>query len=142
MKKLAYRILGITCVGFAYVGLVTPGIPFSIFLVIAAWAFAKSSETWHAWIYNHPIFGEFLTNWNTKRIFPTRGKYIMIATMVSTLIITWFMTENLKAIVWSGGFMALVAIWAWRYPGSEAEYQSRIEKNQPVGWSNPREWFR
>lgn len=66
----------------------------------------------------------------------------MIATMVSTLIITWFMTENLKAIMWSGGFMGLVAVWAWRYPGSEAEYQNRIEKNQPVGWSSPREWFR
>jgi uncharacterized protein len=134
MKKLAYRTLGIVCVGMAYVGLVTPGIPFSIFLVIAAWAFARSSETWHSWIYNHPIFGEFLTNWNTKRIFPTRGKYIMIATMSSTLIITWFMTENVKAILWSGGFMVLVAVWAWRYPGDENEYNLRIARNQPVGW--------
>lgn len=136
MKKTAYRALGIVCVGMAYVGLVTPGIPFSIFLVVAAWAFARSSETWHQWIYNHPIFGKFLTDWNTRRIFPTRGKYIMIATMTSTLVITWFATENLKAILWSGGFMALVAVWAWRYPGTENEYNLRIAKNQRIGWFN------
>lgn len=134
MSKFLYRALGICCVGMAYVGLVTPGIPFSIFLVIAAWAFAKSSETWHTWLYSHPVFGKFLTNWYSKRIFPTRGKYFMITTMMSTLLITWFTTENLKAIAWSGGFMALVAVWAWRYPGSEAEHAARIAAGKRVAW--------
>ena len=43
IKKYMYQAIGFLCVGLAYVGVVTPGIPFSIFLVIAAWAFAKSS---------------------------------------------------------------------------------------------------
>lgn len=134
IKRYFYLALGMICVGFAYVGFVTPGIPFSIFLVIAAWAFAKSSPKMEAWIYNHPWFGKFLTNWTQKKIFPQRAKYLMILVMASTLIFTWFATENPKAILFSGIFMLGVAVWAWRYPGSEEEHQQRIDAGKKVGW--------
>jgi uncharacterized membrane protein YbaN (DUF454 family) len=134
ISKHLYRALGITCVGLAYVGLVTPGIPFSIFLIVAAWAFAKSSESWHNWIYSHPVFGNFLRNWNEKRIFPTRGKILMIVTMSTTLAITWFSTMSYPAVIWSGSFMLLVAVWALKYPGTEAEYNRRKSNNLRIGW--------
>lgn len=134
MRSILYKILGLFCVGMAYVGLVVPGIPFSIFLVIAAWAFAKSSPRLHAWLYNHPWFGKFLTNWTQKKVFPTRGKYLMIVVMASSLSFLWFTTENIKAVAWSGGFMILVAIWAWRYPGSTEEYQRRIDAGKRIAW--------
>lgn len=126
--------LGFACVGMAYIGLIVPGIPFSIFLVMAAWAFAKSSERMHAWLYNHPWFGRFLTNWTEKKVFPQRAKYLMIVVMTSSLIFLWFTTENLKAVMWSGGFMALVAVWAWRYPSSVEEYQRRKEAGKRIAW--------
>lgn len=134
ISKHLYRLLGIVCVGFAYIGLVTPGIPFSIFLVIAAWAFAKSSASWHNWIYSHPIFGNFLKNWNEKRIFPTRGKILMVLTMSTTLVITWLTTLSYPAVMWSGSFMFIVAIWAMRYPGSEAEWERRKSAGKRIAW--------
>jgi uncharacterized protein len=134
IKKHLYKALGFVCVGLAYIGFVTPGIPFSIFLVIAAWAFAKSSPKMEAWLYNHKWFGPFLTNWVKKRVFPTKGKYAMILVMASTLAFTFYATGNLKAVAWSGGFMALVAIWAWRYPGSLEEHQRRIKEGKRVAW--------
>ena len=134
IKKKLYLTLGFLCVGIAYIGFVTPGIPFSIFLVIAAWAFAKSSPKMEAWLYNHPWFGKFLTNWTKKRVFPTKGKYAMILVMASTLVFTWFATGNLNAILWSGGFMALVAIWAWRYPGSVEEHERRTKAGEKIAW--------
>jgi hypothetical protein len=30
--------------------------------------------------------------------------------------------------------MALVAIWAWRYPGSTEEYDNRIVAGRKIGW--------
>lgn len=134
IKKYLYMALGFTCVGMAYIGLVVPGIPFSIFLVIAAWAFAKSSKRMHDWLYNHPWFGKFLTNWTTKKVFPTRGKYAMIIVMASSLAFLWFTTENIKAVAWSGGFMLLVAAWAWRFPGSVEEHEKRIKAGKKIGW--------
>lgn len=134
IKRYAYIALGLFCVGMAYVGFVVPGIPFSIFLVIAAWAFAKSSPRLHAWLYNHPWFGEFLTNWTQKRVFPQKGKYAMIIVMASSLAFLWFTTENIKAVAWSGGFMLLVAIWAWRYPSTVKEHSDRLAQGKKIGW--------
>jgi uncharacterized membrane protein YbaN (DUF454 family) len=109
----------------AYIGFITPGIPFLIFLVFSAYCFSKSSQKMHDWLYNHKHFGPFLTNWVEKRIFPQRMKYAMVLVMSSSLAFLWFTTYNLTAVLWSGGFMAAVAIWAWRYPGSEEAFRAR-----------------
>jgi uncharacterized membrane protein YbaN (DUF454 family) len=129
IKRALWLTTGIVSLALAYIGFVTPGIPFSIFLVFAAYCFSKSSERMHAWLYNHKHFGPFLTNWVEKRIFPQRMKYAMLLVMSSSVAFLWFTTGNIKAVAWSGGFMALVALWAWRYPGSEEEWQKRKQLN-------------
>jgi len=134
IKKYLWMGLGFLSLGMAYVGVVVPGIPFSIFLVFAAYCFAKSSKKWHDWLYNHKYFGPFLTNWVQKRVFPTKGKYAMVLVMSSSLAFLWFSTGNIKAVLWSGGFMALVAIWAWRYPGTVQEHGDRLSQGKKVGW--------
>lgn len=134
VKKYIWLCLGFISLGMAYVGVVVPGIPFSIFLVFAAYCFAKSSKKMHDWIYNHKYFGPFLTNWTQKRVFPTKGKYAMVLVMSSSLAFLWFTTNNVNAALWSGGFMALVAIWAWRYPGTVEEHTRRLEAGEKVGW--------
>ena len=58
----------------------------------------------------------------------------MVAVMSSSLAFLWFTTGNIMAVAWSGGFMALVAIWAWRYPGTVAEHQVRLDAGKKVGW--------
>lgn len=126
--------LGFFCVGMAYIGFVTPGIPFSIFLVTAAWAFSKSSKKMHDWLYNHPWFGKFLTEWTHHKVFPTRAKYAMITVMASTVAFTYYATGNLNAVLYSGSFMALVAIWAWRFPGSMEEWETRKQSGKKIGW--------
>ena len=134
IKRALWFSLGMFCLGMAYIGVVTPGIPFSIFLVIAAYSFAKSSKKWHDWIYNHKYFGPFLNNWVNYRVFPFYAKISMIIVMSSTLVITWFMLHNLTMILWTGGFMLGVAIWAWRYPSTKEEHARRLENVEKVGW--------
>jgi len=134
IKKYLWMGLGFLSLGMAYVGVIVPGIPFSIFLVFAAYCFAKSSKKWHDWLYNHKYFGPFLTNWTQKKVFPTWAKYMMIAVMSSSLAFLWFSTGNIKAVAWSGGFMALVAIWAWKYPGSVEEQERRVAAGEKIAW--------
>ena len=118
----------------AYVGVITPGIPFSIFLVFAAYCFAKVNPKMHAWLYNHKYFGPFLTNWTEKRVFPLNGKILMVLVMDSSLVIMWYTTHNLKAVIYTGITMLLVAIWAWRYPSTKEEWQRRKDNNEKIGW--------
>ena len=134
IRKVFWGALGFICLGCAYIGVILPGIPWSIFVVMAAYCFAKSSERMHNWIYNHRLFGPFLTNWTTKRIFPYKLKWVMLITMATTVAFTYFSTGNEKAALWTGGFMLLVAVWAWRYPDSEAEYNRRVEAGEKIAW--------
>ena len=133
MKKTLFFILGWLCLGLAYLGMVTPGLPWSIFIVGAAYCFAKSSDRMYNWIYSHPKFGPFLTNWTEKKVFPRKMKYLMIVTM-STTFLFLLVTVPLKVALWSGAFMFLVAVWAWRFPNTVEEHQRRIKNGEKIGW--------
>lgn len=134
IRKLLWGALGFLLLGIAILGVYLPGLPWSTPAVGAAYCFAKSSDRMHKWIYSHPLFGPFLTGWQEKRIFPTKFKYVMVLTMTTSVAVTWIATGNLAAVLWTGGFMALVAIWGWRYPGSEAEHARRVAAGERVAW--------
>ena len=134
IKKALWFTAGIIFLGIAFIGIYLPMLPWSPPTVIAAYCFAKSSKRMHDYLYNHKLFGPFLLGWTEKRIFPTKFKYFMIVTMSSSLALLWFTTGNPKAVLYSGIFMALVAIWGFRYPGSEAVYQQRKAAGKRIAW--------
>jgi len=39
------------------VGIFLPGLPTTVFILIAAWAAARSSPRLHAWLWRHKLFG-------------------------------------------------------------------------------------
>jgi uncharacterized membrane protein YbaN (DUF454 family) len=136
IKKFLYFALGCCCIVMAYIGVVTPGIPYSPFVVAAAVCFARSSERAHRWIMNHRIFGPFLTNWSTKRVFPQRMKYLMIAMMSLSLVLMTVSGVKPIGILSTGIFMLLVAVWAWRYPSTVDEHDLRLQQGRKIGWFN------
>ena len=135
VKKVLWTVIGFISLGMAYVGLITPGIPYSCFVVFAAYCFSKGSERLHKWIYNHKIYGPFLTNWSEKRVFPTKMKFFMLAMMSTSLIIMSF-TVPVRGVVYTAMFMCCVAVWAWRWPGSVEEHDLRIAEGRKIGWFN------
>jgi uncharacterized membrane protein YbaN (DUF454 family) len=132
--KYFWFSLGVMFLGLAYVGLIVPGIPWSTPIVIAAYCFAKSSDRMRNWLYSHKVFGPFLTGWQEKRIFPTKAKYLMIATMGVSLATLWFTTGNIIAVAWLAAFMLICVVWGWRYPGSDEEYQTRVREGKRIAW--------
>jgi len=133
-RKTLWFSLGILCLGIAYVGVVTPGIPWSTPTVGAAYCFAKSNDRWHRWLMNHPLFGPFLTNWSERRVFTRRGKWAMVITMDVSLIITYLTTGNLWLTAGLGLAMLLVAVWAWRFPSTREEADARVAEGKKLGW--------
>ena len=136
MKQFLWKILGFFSLGMAYLGVITPGLPYSIFVVFAAYCFAKGSPKMHAWLYNHKLFGPFLTNWGEKRVFPHKMKFFMLAMMTTSLIIMFVTGVKPIGVISTAVFMTFVAIWAWRFPGSVEEYDKRIAEGRKVGWFN------
>ena len=134
MKKLFWNVLGFLSLGMAYIGLITPGIPYSPFIVFSAYCFSKGSERMHRWIYNHKIFGPFLTNWNEKRVFPQKMRYLMLTMMSISLIIMYVTGVKPAGILGTAGFMMIVAIWAWRFPNTPEEHDRRKTAGENIGW--------
>ena len=134
LKKAMWLTLGFLFLGLAYIGVITPGIPFSTPTVAAAYCFSKGSTRMHNWIMNHKIFGPFLRGWAEKRVFPTKARWLMIIMMDSSLVIMWFTTHNIKAVIGTGIFMLLCAIWALRYPKSIEDHDQRVAEGKKVGW--------
>lgn len=134
IKKTLWFLAGMLFLGISYIGVVTPGIPWSTPAVAAAFCFAKSSKRWHDYMMNHRLFGPFLRNWSEKRVFPIYGKWAMVATMDISLIILWLTTRNWKLVAGVGLMMMLCAIWAWRYPSSAEEYERRKSEGRKIGW--------
>lgn len=136
MKKFLWNCLGFLSLGMAYIGVVTPGIPYSPFVVFSAYCFSKGSERMHRWLYNHKLFGPFLTNWGQKRVFPIKLKFFMLAMMSSSLAIMYYTGVPQRGIIYTGIFMFFVAVWAWRFPSSPEEHDRRIAEGRKIGWFN------
>ena len=82
-------------VGLGMIGVVVPGMPTTIFLIIAVWAFSKCSIRFQRWLWNHPKFGSSIRAWHQHRVIPVKAK-IMAASMmaVSLIIVTVFFADS------------------------------------------------
>ena len=69
------------CVVLGAISLVTPGLRTIIFIIMAAWAFGRSSRRFHDWLYNHRLFGPALINWERHRIIPPKAKVLVVSMM-------------------------------------------------------------
>ena len=133
MRKALWIGVGLFFVGCAYIGILLPGVPTTFFVILAAWAFSKSSEKFNKWLHEHKLFGKYLTNWETKKVYPTRGRYAMVGVMCISLI-SMFFTLPLRIVGYAGFTFLLICIWAFRYPGSVEEYNKRIKEGKKIGW--------
>ena len=95
MKRLVLIILGWICVGLGFVGIFVPGIPTTIFLIIALWAFTKSSKKLRYWLLHHKRFGPILSNWQEHKVVPRRAKILMVTLMIISVILFHYSLQNL-----------------------------------------------
>ena len=83
---------------------------------------------------NHKLFGPFIKNWGEGRVFPSRAKWAMFISMDVSLVIFYLATQNWKATLGMGVFVALIILWASRLPGSKEESDRRKAAGQRLGW--------
>jgi uncharacterized membrane protein YbaN (DUF454 family) len=92
MRSL-YFLLGWCFFGLGAVGTVVPGLPTTPFMLLALWAFSKSSQRFHDWLYAHPVFGPPLQQWRSHRVIPGKAKLLAVATMAASLVYLAFFTD-------------------------------------------------
>jgi uncharacterized protein len=76
--RLIWQGVGWTSLTVGVIGIVLPLLPTTPFLLLAAWAFSKSSERLHAWLLNHPKLGPPIVQWHRYGVIPNRAKAVAI----------------------------------------------------------------
>ena len=86
--RLLWLIAGLLAVTVGAIGVVVPLLPTTPFLLIAAFAFARSSRRLTRWLHEHPKFGPLIDNWQRYGSIDRRSKTISMVVIVATPIIT------------------------------------------------------
>ncbi|MEE4450558.1 YbaN family protein [Novosphingobium resinovorum] len=74
IARIGWLLLGFLCVGLGFVGAFLPVMPTTIFMILAAGCFARSSPRLEAWLFDHPRFGPALRAWRTEGAISRAGK--------------------------------------------------------------------
>ena len=121
MKRTILISLGLLCVGLGFVGVFVPGIPTTIFLIIALWSFTKSSEKLRYWLLHHKRFGPILNNWQEYKVVPLRAKILMVVLMSLAVVLFYYSLQNLYLTIGLIIILVLVAIYVISLPSKVPE---------------------
>ena len=83
--RVLWHLFGWSNVAAGAVGVFLPLFPTTPFLLVAAWAFARSSDRAHDWLHGHPRFGPLLEAWRSHRAIPRRAKILAVASLGASL---------------------------------------------------------
>ena len=119
--RWAWWLLAYASLAVGIVGVFVPGLPTTVFVLVAAWAAARGSDRLHRWLHAHPRFGPVIRDWNANGAVSREAKKaaswtmlacaaVLVAVMVRFPAHHWWMTALPIAC------MAVVAAWLWRRP--------------------------
>ena len=117
LTRCAWRVLGVVCVSIGAVNVFLPLLPTTVFWIVAAWAFGKSSPELTRRLREHPRVGPGLTLWMDHRMISRRAKCTAIAAIGCSYVITVTLTGlNAFSLLLGLGLTALSS-----YLGSRRE---------------------
>ncbi len=83
MRRQLWIALGCTAVALGAAGVVLPLLPTTPFVLVAAWAFAKSSPRLHRWLTGHRVFGPLIADWQAHRAIAPAAKRASLLSMLA-----------------------------------------------------------
>lgn len=102
------------------VGIFVPGLPTTVFVLMAAWAAARSSPRLYGWLVRHRLFGPMIINWHNGGTVSRKAKWSASITMAVCAVIVAYTAHRPWLAIVAIGSMAAVSIWLWMRPEPQA----------------------
>lgn len=129
VARAAWSGGGFLSVAVGSVGVVVPGLPTTVFFVIAAWCFSHSSPRFERWVLNLPRVGPMVRDYRSGLGMPLRAKRIAIAMMWTAVVISAVVVRERWWL--SGLVLTLAAVGtayiAWKVPTREVQLARRAD---------------
>jgi uncharacterized membrane protein YbaN (DUF454 family) len=79
-RRAALATSGAVCVALGVVGIFVPGLPTTVFLLLASYFFSRSSERLRGWLWGHRVLGPYLEMARERRM-PRRAKIVSVTSI-------------------------------------------------------------
>lgn len=116
LLRWALLLCALLSLGLGIVGIFVPGLPTTVFVLIAGACAARSSARLHGWLWRHKLFGSMLRNWAAGGFVSRRAKWSASVTMAVCAIVMLLVPAPAWAKAVSIGCMACVLAWLWCRP--------------------------
>ena len=73
---------GVISVGLGSLGIIVPGLPTTVFFIVAAACFARSNPRFEQWVLDLPRIGRMVREYRDGLGMPRRAKVLAVATML------------------------------------------------------------
>ena len=137
MRRGASRIVlllaGFLAVGVGAIGLVVPGLPTTVFFIVAAWCFARSSPRFERWVLGLPKIGPLVRDHRDGLGMPRRVKAIALAMMWTAILLSGVSLRHrpvVVAVLVGVGLLGSAYI-TWRVPTRERVVSARSSPEAP-----------
>ncbi len=112
---------GLLSVGLGGIGIVVPGLPTTVFFIVAAACFSRSSPRFERWVLNLPRIGPLVRDHRAGLGMPRRAKVIAVTTILVASTASGVFAIGNRAV--GGAVVALGLVGAayvgWRVPTRE-----------------------
>jgi uncharacterized membrane protein YbaN (DUF454 family) len=112
--------LGCVSVVLGVIGIVLPGLPGTVFLILAAWCFTRSSPRFEAWLLDHPRLGPPVRRWRERGAIPRAAKGFACASLAASWLILFAASLSAFAMGTLGLVFLGVAIFILTRPDGAA----------------------
>lgn len=132
IRRRLWLLLGLATTAMGIAGTVLPLVPTTPFLLVASFAFARSSPRLHGWLTEHPRMGPFLENWRLHGQIERRVKAAAMVAIVAAFVITWLLGFGPTVLVAQAVVLTAVSTFILTRPSGQASAETLRERQEQL----------
>ncbi len=114
--RYVFITIGVISLLLGIVGVVTPVLPTTPFILLSGYCFARGSERFHDWILAHRYFGPMIRAFRDERRIPLKAKIFATVMIALTMSITSiFFVKKAYAIMAMASVGVAVVTYLWTF---------------------------
>lgn len=111
-RRWALAGAGLCCVGMGAVGVFVPGLPTTIFLIVASWCFAKSCPPMERWLQRQALFRPYTRYLDPSASMPMRARLTAMGVMWLAVLCSGYVFWTRDLLHYAGAPLAIAGVAA------------------------------
>lgn len=134
-KRLLFGIIGLIATALGIAGVWLPGLPTTVFILIALWAFSKSSDRLHRWLTRIPLLAPAIKEaerFSRERTLDFRVKLVSQGCAWLSFVVVTLLSRQLLISIILGLLAVFCSIFMWRVPTKERLATESDRETRPL----------